>query len=283
MLNRMPGADIRKTISDILKKVQDLIKAGELVEAMQEAERALQLDPHNPYIRALQEQIIERSKAAQPNMTQDEMGTMKSCLEQERRKHQDAVRRLEELRKKSAAIVKCDSVAVTENVISEKEQLRADGLSGRSALTVAPANTGSGNSSERIPGNRPLLISIDNDEELNRTIAAVLCNYGMDVKVFSCTDAALEFLQNTTPDLVLCEVKFPDFPTGGFSLYKKLRQTPHLKYVPCIFLSGSTDRGLMRSAKELGVDDYLSKPIARDHLLSTIKGKLRRYAELRTT
>jgi DNA-binding response OmpR family regulator len=36
----------------------------------------------------------------------------------------------------------------------------------------------------------------------------------------------------------------------------------------------------MRTGKEMGVDDYLTKPITEEDLVATIKGKLKRFAIL---
>jgi DNA-binding response OmpR family regulator len=51
--------------------------------------------------------------------------------------------------------------------------------------------------------------------------------------------------------------------------------------VPFIFLTGLTDEVLVRTGKELGVDDYLTKPIAEQTLIATIKGKLKRFKRLK--
>jgi PleD family two-component response regulator len=42
-----------------------------------------------------------------------------------------------------------------------------------------------------------------------------------------------------------------------------------------------TDDALVRTGKELGVDDYLMKPISEQTLLSTLRGKLKRFRQLR--
>jgi DNA-binding response OmpR family regulator len=65
---------------------------------------------------------------------------------------------------------------------------------------------------------------------------------------------------------------------GGFSFYEKIRKFEHLHNVPFVFLSGLTDEVLIRTGKELGVDDYLTKPISEQNLIAVIKGKLKRFS-----
>jgi PleD family two-component response regulator len=68
---------------------------------------------------------------------------------------------------------------------------------------------------------------------------------------------------------------------GGFTFYEKVREIDRLHDIPFIFLSGLTDEVLIRTGKELGVDDYLTKPFSDETLLATIKGKLKRFRQLR--
>jgi DNA-binding response OmpR family regulator len=68
---------------------------------------------------------------------------------------------------------------------------------------------------------------------------------------------------------------------GGFAFYERVREMDQLQNTPFIFLSGLSDEALVRTGKELGVDDYLSKPISGETLVATVRGKLRRYRQLK--
>jgi DNA-binding response OmpR family regulator len=41
------------------------------------------------------------------------------------------------------------------------------------------------------------------------------------------------------------------------------------------------DGGIIRSGVQLGIDDYLTKPIDMDLLFAVVEGKLKRYKNLR--
>ena len=52
--------DVRKQMSEALRKVDSLIKIGDLNQALIEVGKASKIEKNNPYVRALQEQIYER-------------------------------------------------------------------------------------------------------------------------------------------------------------------------------------------------------------------------------
>jgi PleD family two-component response regulator len=66
----------------------------------------------------------------------------------------------------------------------------------------------------------------------------------------------------------------------GFTFYEKLRELNHLKHIPFAFLTGLNDNVLIRAGKELGVDDFLFKPIAPEDLILAIRGRLKRFEQL---
>ncbi|MBI3765515.1 MAG: response regulator, partial [Ignavibacteriales bacterium] len=129
---------------------------------------------------------------------------------------------------------------------------------------------------------KPTVVVIDDDEEFLQVVVATLEDAGLGTKAFTTSDEAFEMLKTSNPDLILCDINLPKSTMGGFTFYEKLKQLQHLKFVPFIFLTGYSDESLARKGKELGVDDFLTKPFNDSHLISTIKGKIRRYRELRS-
>lgn len=125
------------------------------------------------------------------------------------------------------------------------------------------------------------IVVIDDDEKLLKVISESLQDAGFQTLPFTTTDAAYQALKETTPDLILSDINLETSTMGGFSFYEKIREIDRLHEIPFIFLSGLTDEVLIRTGKELGVDDYITKPFSHDTLIATIKGKLKRYRQLR--
>ncbi len=129
--------------------------------------------------------------------------------------------------------------------------------------------------------NKPTLYVIDDDENTLGMIVRVLEAGGFAVKAFNTSDEALVGLKSDLPDLIISDINLETSTIGGFSFYEKVRQLHHLSHVPFIFLSGMIDEGMIRYGKGLGADDYLTKPFSGEMLLDTIKGKLKRYKQLK--
>ena len=129
--------------------------------------------------------------------------------------------------------------------------------------------------------NKPTLYVVDDEEGTLGMIVRVLESGGFAVRAFSTSDEALINLQNEMPDLIVSDINLETSTIGGFSFYEKVRQFSHLSHVPFIFLSGMIDEGMIRYGKGLGADDYLTKPFSGEMLLDTIKGKLKRYKQLK--
>jgi CheY-like chemotaxis protein len=128
---------------------------------------------------------------------------------------------------------------------------------------------------------KPMLYIIDDDENTLEMIVRVLEGGGFAVQAYNTSDEALTGLKSDIPALIISDINLETSTIGGFSFYEKVRQLHHLSLVPFIFLSGMTDEGMVRYGKGLGADDYITKPFSGDMLIDTIKGKLKRYKQMK--
>ncbi|HEY6952487.1 MAG TPA: response regulator [Bacteroidota bacterium] len=128
---------------------------------------------------------------------------------------------------------------------------------------------------------RPTLLIVDDDERLLSVVSETLNHAGFITKSLTTSDEAYAYLRESSPDLILCDVNLETSSMGGFAFYEKVRELEQLRETPFIFLSGLTDEALVRAGKEIGVDDYLTKPVSEETLVASVKGKLRRYHDLK--
>jgi len=78
-------------------------------------------------------------------------------------------------------------------------------------------------------------------------------------------------MEENPPEVVVSDIMMPD--QDGFSLQKILRQHPKWCHIPFIFLSALSEPDDVRAARELGCDEYLTKPFDPEDLRAVICGK----------
>ena len=128
----------------------------------------------------------------------------------------------------------------------------------------------------------PTILIIDDDEKLLELISDTLTSAGYEIISLTTSDEAYTLLQKKwIPKLIICDINLETSTMSGFSFYEKIREIKQLDDVPFIFLTGLKDELLAWKGRELGADDYLTKPISEKHLLAAIKGKLKRFSILK--
>ena len=129
---------------------------------------------------------------------------------------------------------------------------------------------------------KPSTILVVEDEKVTRlVITNLLKREGFDVLSAEDGSEALRALKGQKVDLILSDIHMPIM--DGFELFGKVQLDPNLRPLPFIFLTSLTGQEHLMLGKELGVDDYLMKPIDRDVLLASIRGKLKRAATVQAT
>ncbi len=115
------------------------------------------------------------------------------------------------------------------------------------------------------------ILFIDDDAELQTLISEILKYEGFGISVGRNGIECLEFLEHTTPDLIILDVMMPKM--NGWDALKEIRKIhPNL---PVIMLSAKGDSIDRVLGLELGADDYISKPFDDRELVARIRTRLR--------
>lgn len=128
-------------------------------------------------------------------------------------------------------------------------------------------------------GGRPRILICDDDEFFCNTVALVLRNEGMIVRILHEPSQILETMQEYPPELLLLDVMMPG--VNGFEVCRMLRQIPRWQDLPIIFLTGQTGVEARLEAFRSGGDDYLPKPVVNEELLTRVKVRLDRARMLK--
>ncbi|HYR05310.1 MAG TPA: diguanylate cyclase, partial [Gallionella sp.] len=124
------------------------------------------------------------------------------------------------------------------------------------------------------------VLIVDDSEALTAYYAALLEQAGMETKVVNNPLTVMESLLEFVPDLILLDIYMPE--CNGMELAKVIRQLDAFVGIPIVFLSaeGNLDKQLF--AMGLGADDFLTKPIQPQHLVSSVISRVRRSLRLRS-
>ncbi|MDE3057914.1 MAG: hybrid sensor histidine kinase/response regulator [Bacteroidota bacterium] len=94
--------------------------------------------------------------------------------------------------------------------------------------------------------------------------------------VLSATDGlqCVQVAAENLPDLIILDVFMPEL--DGYEAITRLRQLPHLRYVPIVFLTGhDTTPENIEKGYRLGGTEYWAKPIDGEEFLARIRSILR--------
>ena len=116
---------------------------------------------------------------------------------------------------------------------------------------------------------RKIILTVEDQPNIRRLITYVLTKAGYKVLQAGDGAAAVRVLQQNIPDLILLDLRMPKM--DGFELLTLLRKYEAAASVPVVILTSlNTPRDLDR-ALQLGVVDYLTKPIDPRALVERVR------------
>jgi putative two-component system response regulator len=122
------------------------------------------------------------------------------------------------------------------------------------------------------------LLVVEDDPAMLIAFQDVLKGAGFEVITASNGQAALELLVHTQPALILSDISMPIM--DGYKLFEAVRRQPGGASIPFIFLTARGTREDIFAGKSLGADDYITKPVTTQELLSAVRARLHRSNEL---
>ena len=118
--------------------------------------------------------------------------------------------------------------------------------------------------------NYKILLVDDSTTNLAHLEELILSHININILQATSANTALDILSKEQVDLIISDVTMPDI--DGFGLVKLLKQKPHTRDIPIIFISAiQVDDKFVKKGYSLGVLDYLTKPISEYLLISKLK------------
>ncbi|HVC08948.1 MAG TPA: response regulator [Elusimicrobiota bacterium] len=118
---------------------------------------------------------------------------------------------------------------------------------------------------------KPRILMVDDDPDFQSIVRGWTAPQYDHIGLGS-GEGLIETMSNVEPDIVIMDVRMPG--PDGFFLCKSIRSDPRFSDIPIIFLTGcAEDENFIRHLDVAGTA-YLTKPVARKRLLSTLRENL---------
>ena len=116
------------------------------------------------------------------------------------------------------------------------------------------------------------ILVVDDDAKLNQSVCAYLNDSGYEAKGCLSADSAYEAMYGALYNLIISDIMMPGI--DGFEFAKTVRGLN--KTIPILFMSARDDLPAKQKGFDLGIDDYMIKPIDFSELLMRVRALLRR-------
>lgn len=121
------------------------------------------------------------------------------------------------------------------------------------------------------------ILCIEDDRETAALIAEELVERGFEVTLAYDGGEGFAAIFKTMPDLVLCDINMRVM--SGFEVLQYLTKiAPRFNNMPFVFLTALADRKNELKGRQLGADDYVTKPIDFDVLAAIVTARLAHVA-----
>lgn len=116
------------------------------------------------------------------------------------------------------------------------------------------------------------ILVLDDDAKLNQTICTYLNDSGFNAKGCLNANDAYDEMYNNLYELIISDIMMPEI--DGFEFAETVRAIN--KRIPILFMSAKDDLNSKQKGFQLGIDDYMVKPVELQELLMRVRALLRR-------
>lgn len=116
------------------------------------------------------------------------------------------------------------------------------------------------------------ILVVEDDVKLNQIVCTYLNNSGFQTKGCLSANEAYDEMYSNLYELIISDIMMPEI--DGFEFARTVRQVN--KTIPILFMSARDDLPSKQKGFQLGIDDYMVKPVELDELLLRVRALLRR-------
>ena len=121
--------------------------------------------------------------------------------------------------------------------------------------------------------NKYKVLIVDDIPENIHTLGEMTKYYEKDGKIAEAGQEAIDLLASCTPDIILLDLMMPR--VNGWDVIDHVRKKYSKNEMVIIVVSLLNNKDNIDECYELGVNDYITKPVIKDRLTSSIESHLR--------
>ena len=118
------------------------------------------------------------------------------------------------------------------------------------------------------PSEGPLVLIVDDDEQVREYVRVNLEAEGYDVREAGNAEEGLRAVEEARPDLVLLDVMMPQ--VDGWEMLRQVQERYGVGAIPVVMFSGRTEEGA-EQATERGAQAFVGKPFDAEQLVASTK------------
>ncbi|WP_179318304.1 response regulator [Winogradskyella helgolandensis] len=112
------------------------------------------------------------------------------------------------------------------------------------------------------------ILAIDDQQLVLLPLEKRLLELGYDVKIETNATKGIELYETFSPDLVIVDINMPG--VTGLDVVKHIRASKNPE-TPIMVLSGNTQDDIITEGFELGINDYMKKPLSLNEISARVK------------
>jgi len=112
------------------------------------------------------------------------------------------------------------------------------------------------------------ILTIDDQQLILLSLEKRLVELGYDVRIAGSGRKGIEIFELFQPDLVIVDINMPDI--SGLEVVKHIRSSNH-GTTPIMVMSGNTNEDIIMDGFDLGIDDYMKKPVSLNEVAARVK------------
>lgn len=121
--------------------------------------------------------------------------------------------------------------------------------------------------------NKYKVLIVDDIPENIQTLGEMIKDFDLDVKIAEGGQEAIDIIDSFTPDIILLDLMMPR--VNGWDVIDHVRKKYSKNEMVIIVVSLLNNKDNIDECYELGVNDYITKPVIKARLTSSIESHLR--------